>query len=297
MYLIFIAVILIFIIWFFFFRKQKSLDYGCLLYITGALKTGKTFLSMSVIDMEYRKVLSKWKKANFKRKLSSILKHSDYVPIEKPLIYSNMPLVIPYVPLTNDLLLRKERFVKGSIVYLNEASFVASQMDTKDDLVNFQLNSFCKLFGHEVGSSELGYDGLLILDTQNIKDTHYAFKNVCTSFYFIHHKKSFLHFWIKLYLKEYSYVDNVSNNTDSDLPDDFKVVIRSKKYFKYYDRYAYSSFTDNLKVNNKEYYPLFDNDLKMKEAVSFNVRNRKYLIVPKKVSVNKNININLIDKK
>ena len=61
MYLIIIAVILIFIIWFFFFRKQKSLDYGCLLYITGALKTGKTFLSMSVIDLEYKKVISKWK--------------------------------------------------------------------------------------------------------------------------------------------------------------------------------------------------------------------------------------------
>ena len=293
MYLIIIAAILIFIIWFFFFRKQKSLDYGCLLYITGALKTGKTFLSMSVIDLEYKKVISKWKKSNFKRKIISILKHCDYVPIEKPLIYSNMPINIPYVPLTNDLLLRKERFVKGSIVYLNEASFVASQMDTKDDLVNFQLNSFCKLFGHEVGSSELGYDGLLILDTQNIKDTHYAFKNVCTSFYFIHHKKSFLHFWIKLYLKEYSYVDNVSNNTDTDLVDDFKIVIRSKKYFKYYDRYAYSSFTDNLSVNDHIVYPLFPNDLKMKQIVSFNERNRLFLFVPKKNNINKNINIKL----
>ena len=296
MYLIIIVAILIFIIWFFFFRKQKSLDYGCLLYITGALKTGKTFLSMSVIDLEYKKVISKWKKVNFKRKIISILKHCDYVPIDKPLIYSNMPLNIPYAPLTNELLLRKERFVKGSIVYLNEASFVASQMDTKDDLVNFQLNSFCKLFGHEVGSSELGYDGLLILDTQNIKDTHYSFKNVCTSFYFIHHKKSFLHFWIKLYLKEYSYVDNVSNNTDTDLPDDFKVVIRSKKYFKFYDRYAYSSFTDNLSVNDNIVYPLFVDDLKMKQVVSFNERNRKFLVVPKKNNINKNINIEL-DKK
>lgn len=293
MYLIIIVAILFFIIWFFFFRKQKPLDYGCLLYITGALKTGKTFLSMSVIDLEYKKVISKWKKSNFKRKIISILKHCDYVPIDKPLIYSNMPLNIPYVPLTNELLLRKERFVKGSIVYLNEASFVASQMDTKDDLVNFQLNSFCKLFGHEVGSSELGYDGLLILDTQNIKDTHYAFKNVCTSFYFIHHKKSFLHFWIKLYLKEYSYVDNVSNNTDTDLADDFKIVIRSKKYFKYYDRYAYSSFTDYLSVNDHIVYPLFANDLKMKQVVSFNERNRLFLFVPKKNNINKNINIKL----
>ena len=79
-----------------------------------------------------------------------------------PLIYSNVPLAMPYVPLTDDLLLRKKRFVYGSVIYVQEASLVADSQLIRDMDVNERLMLFNKLIGHETKG------GVIIYDTQCI---------------------------------------------------------------------------------------------------------------------------------
>ena len=63
----------------------------------------------------------------------------------EPLLYSNIPLSCPYVPLTKELLLRKKRFVYGSTVLISEASLVADSQLIKDKVINERLLKFFKL--------------------------------------------------------------------------------------------------------------------------------------------------------
>lgn len=275
---VFLIIFLIIILFIYFkvFRKQKVLNYGCLLVITGGIKCGKTTSSMKYIDLEYAKSLKAYKKYLRKQRFYKKFFKKDLPDAEMPLIYSNVPLNIPYVQLTNDLVRRQNyRFAYGSIVYINEVNFLANQWDTKDYNINFTLNAFTKLFGHEV-HSVTGYDGLLICDTQNVKDMHYSFKNCISTFNFISSKKSFLHFWLKLGIREYVYCDGVENNVNSDNEDNVKYLYVSKKYFKWFDCANMSRFTDSLQVDNRVIEPQCLPDLKVNKVVSINPLSAKY---------------------
>lgn len=275
---IFIVLLLIFVIFVYFkvFKKQKVLNYGSILLVTGGIKCGKTVTSMKYIDLEYYKAMKAYKRYCLKQKIYKKLFKKDLPDAEMPLVYSNVPINIPYVQLTLDLIMRQNyRFAKGSIVYINEINFLANQWDIKDYTTNFYLNAYTKLFGHEVHSLT-GYDGLMIIDTQRLKDCHYRFKNCVSTFNMISSKKSFLHFWLKLSIREYVYADGVENNVVSDNEDNVKYLYVSKKYFKWYDCANYSIFTDNLPVDDRVIYPEFLPDLKVNKVVSINPLSKKY---------------------
>lgn len=275
---VFIIVILILVLFIYFkvFRKQKVLNYGCLLLITGGIKCGKTTTSMKYIDMEYNKSLKMYRKYLRKQAIFKKLFKKDLPDAEMPLIYSNVPLNVPYVQLTLDLIKRQNfRFAYGSIVYINEVNFLANQWDTKDYTTNFYLNAFNKLFGHELHSLT-GYDGLMIVDTQALKDCHYAFKNCISTFNFISSKKSFLHFWLKLGIREYVYCDGVENSVVSDNEDNVKYLYVSKKYFKWFDCANMSRFTDSLPVDDRVIEPKALPDLKVNKVVSINELSNKF---------------------
>ena len=63
-----------------------------------------------------------------------------------------------YVPLTDDLLLRKKRFVYGSVIYVQEASLVADSQLIRDMDINERLMLFNKLIGHETKGGVIIYD-------------------------------------------------------------------------------------------------------------------------------------------
>lgn len=257
---LFIILIVLIILYFIWIRKFKVPKVGSLVLITGGVKCGKSFLSVDILDKTIRRNRRYTKVSNF---FNKIFKREL---LEEPLVYSNVPLNMPYVPLTYDLLMRKTRFRKGSVVYIQEASLVADSQLVKDMALNNEMLIFYKLIGHELGAG-----GTMIVDTQVISDLHYSIKRSCSQYFYVHYTKPLAILpWAIVYLREMMYSeDSATNVINSDLEDDLKKVLVPKKVWKLYDSYAYSSLTDNLDIDENEVIP---QDLKVQaEAfVTFN---------------------------
>lgn len=262
MVVIIILILLIaLIIWYFKYRKKYRFD--CISLVVGAPKTGKTTLQIYLALKTYRRVLLKWKiKKFFGRKE------------EKPLLYSNIPLTVPHVRLTKELLLRIERFAYKSVVIISETSLVAdsnSAMTRNEEQLerNFQLNMFYKLIGHEL------HGGSVFVETQNPSDNHYALRRCLNRYLFIQRCIKWVPFIIIFKVREMAYLDgenvNVINTVENDLEKNTLYYWCFKSVWKKFDAYAYSIFTDNLKVNNNIVKNKKD-DLKADEVISLNKR-------------------------
>jgi len=242
-----------------FLSKFKVPKIGSLALVTGGVKCGKSTLSVAIAISEYKRRRKRVIIANIFRKLFG--KDS----IELPLLYSNVPLGVDYVPLTTDLLLRKERFVYGSVIYCQEASLVADSKLLKDDSVNEQLLLFNKLIGHETKG------GCLIYDTQCVGDCHYSIKRCLSEYIYVHHITKWIPGFLILNVVETRYSDDgtIVNGGEQDLENNLRRVIIRKKYWKYFDCYCYSSFTDNLPVCKNVVKSYRNSDLKAYSIFSF----------------------------
>lgn len=243
-----------------FLSKFKVAKVGALALVTGGVKTGKSTLSVAMVRSEYKARCKKVKFKNFFNKLF------NRPLIEMPLIYSNVPLAMPYVPLTDDLLLRKKRFVYGSVIYVQEASLVADSQLIRDMDINERLMLFNKLIGHETKG------GVIIYDTQCISDVHYSIKRCISNYFYIHHLVKWIPFILVAYVQECRYSDDGSTITVSneDTENTLKKVILRKSNWKYFDCYCYSVLTDNLPVENKQIYnDVRTKDLKADKILSF----------------------------
>ena len=147
---------------------------ACVSLTTGGVKSGKSTFSVYLAISTYKRIHRRWKV----RKVFQTLFNK---PIdEEPVLYSNIPLSVPYVPITLELLQRKIRPRYGSVAYVNEASLLCDQMLFKDDELNERLTLFNKLFGHETCG------GYLVYDTQCIGDVHYAVKRSLSNYFYVH---------------------------------------------------------------------------------------------------------------
>lgn len=252
-----------------FFKKPKLKN---IVFVDGSLGTGKTFLSVSLAVRQYKSNLRKYK---IKKLLLSLLskinkKYQERLSrLEEPLLYSNIKLRnVPFVVVTKDLLCRDNfRFAKSSVLLLDEFSLIADQMMFKDAKLNERLSEFFKLFRHEVGK-----DCLIVINSQSTSDLHYSLKYVLSDFFYIHSKMKFP-FFNFLRVEEVSYsadkgVSLVTTN-DGDIENNIKFLGVSTKYFKRYDSYCYSVFTDSLPVYKKVVKYDKDDSLKADRLVSF----------------------------
>ena len=243
-----------------FTKKFKVAKIGSLCLVNGGVKCGKSTLSVSIVRSEYKSRVRKVKIQNFFRRLfRKPLK-------ELPLLYSNVPLACPYVPLTDDLLLRKKRFVYGSVIYCQEASLVADSQLIKDMDINQRLLLFNKLIGHETKG------GVIVYDTQCINDLHYSIKRCLSNYIYVHHLTKWIPFILIAHVEENRYSDDnsVVNVQDKDLEEKLKKVIIPKRTWKYFDCYCYSVLTDNLEVENSVVKNnLQTQDLKARRILSF----------------------------
>ena len=247
-----------------FLNRFKVPKIGSLCLISGGVKCGKSTLSVAIVRSEYKKRTRRIKFKNFFRKLfkKSLL--------EMPLIYSNVPLALPFCPLTNDLLTRKKRFVYGSIIYIQEASLVADSQLIRDMDLNERLLMFNKLIGHETKG------GVLIYDTQTISDCHYSIKRCLSEYFYIHHLIKWIPFFLIAYVQGNRYSDDgsVISVGTKDSEDTLKRVIIPKSTWKYFDCFCYSCLTDDLPVeNNVVKNNLKTNDLKARDILTF--KNKK----------------------
>ena len=240
-----------------FLNKFKVPKLNSLVMVTGGVKCGKSTLSVHMAISTYKSNRRKIKFKNFFRKLF-------HKPLQDlPLLYSNVPLAINYVPLTRDMLLRRERFVYGSVVYIQEASLVADSQLIKDKDLNNQLLLFFKLFGHE------SKGGTCILDTQCISDVHYSLKRSLSEYFYVHHLVKWIPFFLVAYVVEDRYSDDgtIITTESKDTEENLKRVIIPKRAWKYFDCYSYSVLTDDLKINKK----LVNNNLQTQDLKAYNI--------------------------
>lgn len=254
-YFILISIVLFFINKF--LSRFKFPKIGALAVVNGGVKTGKSTFAVALAIKEYKRNLRSVKFSNW---FARLFKKPEQ---EQPLLYSNIPLAVPYVQLTKDLLLRKKRFRYRSIIYINEASLLADSKTLNNEEVNTQLLLYFKLIGHETKG------GAVILDTHTIADLHYAEKRTTSEYFYIHHLTKWIPFFLIAYVQECRYSDDNSTifAQNQDIEDTLKRVIIRKKTWKYFDAYSYSALTDTLPIEEK----IIENatDLKARQIISF----------------------------
>ena len=182
--LIVVALLLIWVV-----KRSKKFRFDSIVMINGGVGSGKTLTAVWLAVRSYKKSVRIWKRKNFFRKLFK----KDL--LEKPLLYSNIPLFnIDFVLLNQDLLERQVRFNFCSIVLISESSLVANSQDFKrKDLPNLNdnLTEFLKLIRHMLHGSYRSLFGLggtipnLIIETQSKNDNHFAFDRCITQVMFI----------------------------------------------------------------------------------------------------------------
>ena len=233
---------------YFAYRKNfKVLKLPSVCLVKGGVKTGKSLLSVKLSMQAYRKAHRKWFFA------SRILHRS----VEEPLYYTNVyttfgngkkphKLDTRIRRVTLESLLRQERFAYKSVVYIQEASLMADNMDFKNVDRNIDLSLFAKLIAHETRG------GQLYLDTQSVLDVHYAFKRVSSTFLFIQKNVNFGLFHV-LYVREMINQENGVNNFTDDVDETTRKVLIPFWWHHRYDRYEYSYLTDSLDVSATDF--------------------------------------------
>lgn len=226
--------------------------------ITGGIKSGKSTFAMALTLKTYKSVHRRWAIRKY------ILKMLHREPEEEPLLYSNIPLGVPYVQITNDLLTRKVRARFGSVIFIDEASLVADSQLIQDKDINEALLVFVKLIGHSLHAQ-----GGLIINTQSTSDMHYSFRRCCDKRFYVDHTFKWLPFFLVQTIREerYSEDGSIVNAYNEDMQESLKKVLVRKKTWKLFDKCAFSVFTDRKPVLDK----LEDvsDDLKVKELTSF----------------------------
>lgn len=230
--LIIILLILLLFIWFK-YRFGAPKNSGDLVLWCGELKTGKTIASLYMAIYYYKLARLKWR-------IKKIFKKD----VEEPLLYSNIPLKCKHVKITNEILERKVRLNYKSICFIDEISLLADSMTygSKYKDLDFNLKMFIKLFSHSTRG------GKLFTNTQSIKDNHFAIKRCIGRYYYIDKKYKYIPFYymIRYYACSVSDGENITPLLNVHNEIDYKYMLIRKKYFKWYDCYCYSIFTDKL---------------------------------------------------
>ena len=165
LYILIAVVTFIFCIWTIFHMPRL----GCFNLVTGGVKCGKSMFSVWLVRKKYKRAMLRWFWNCIKAKITR-----KPLP-ERPLVYSNIPLRIPYVPFSTMNALRKKRFRYGSVLFIDEASLFSDSQLIKDEDRNLQLMLFNKLIGHELH----GGSGTIIYNTQCIQDFITVFAGAC----------------------------------------------------------------------------------------------------------------------
>lgn len=247
---IFIVLLIVgIIILYFLYRKNfKILKTPSVCLVTGGVKCGKSLLCVNLSKKDYKRRHRKW----------WFLTHILHRDIEEPLFYTNVTFSFGNYKkrghrldkniraVSLDLLLRKFRFNYGSVIYVQECSLLADNMDYNNKKRNIELSLFNKLIAHETRG------GVIYYDTQSILDSHYSIKRVCSTFLFIEKNLNLLLFHI-LYVREMINQENGINVFADDVETTTRKVLIPFWYHHNYDRYEFSYLTDDLNTSKEKF--------------------------------------------
>ena len=258
--LIIIAVAVgVYCIWSKFFKTPKMNN---MVLITGGVKSGKSTFSFHVAWSKFKQNRRAVRFRNFLSKMFG-------KPLmEEPLFYTTIPVAVPHVLLTRELLMREHRFAYKSVIWVDEASILCDSMSYKDLDVNDRLLLFNKLIAHETKG------GTIVYNTQSIADLHYAVKRCVNEVFYVHDTFKWLPFLLVCTVREERYSEDGTavSTYDDDIEKTVRRVIIPKSVWKKFDCYAYSSMTDGLHVEDNV---VSATSLKAKGILSFNERHNK----------------------
>lgn len=259
-----ILIVIIAIVVLVFIRKHfKKIVLPNVFLVSGAVKSGKTLLSVHLAIKQYKKNLRVFKIRKF---LLTILGRGKYAGLA-PMLYSNIPLAkVKFNKLTMDIIYQKVRIPDKSIVLIDEMSLLADSFLFKDQDINNHLMRFCKLFAH------YSHGGYLIVDTQSLSDCHFSIRRCLGSYLYIYERiKLPLITIMKVREMAYSDDNSVVTVSSQDIELEMRKVIIFNTTYKKYDSYCYSSFTDfkKYKVCYTKSIKSFKDDLKCYKLVSF----------------------------
>lgn len=249
-----IVVLVIFLLWFFIF-KVKHLKTPDVYMVDGGVKTGKSLVTVKLAIRQYRKNCIEVAIFNFFRKIVNKFRKVKKAPLERPMLYSNMPLFkVKYNKLTLDILMWRYRIPYKSVCLIDEASLLADSMTgmqrgkltidkEKFDEVNETLTLFLKLYAHST------HGGSCFYNSQQVIDLHFAFKR-CTSTYLFIAKNRKYPFFCLLDVRELVHDESgdVRNTFTKDVEIDDRPLFISKRWYKYYDRFYLDVLTKHLET-------------------------------------------------
>lgn len=241
-------------LWFIYRKNFKKIKTPSVALVTGGVKCGKSLLCVKLAIKDFRKRHRIWWiKTKFFRKI-----------LEEPLFYTNCTITFGNLKkhkthkldacikaVSLETLTRDKRFNYGSIIYINEASLMADNMDFNNKERNCDLSLFAKLIAHETRG------GVLYLDTQSVLDVHYAFKRVSSTYLFIQKNINLFLFHV-LYVREMINTENGVNNFEDDVDCTTRKVLIPFWYHHKYDRYEWSYLTDELETEKGMFLPKQD---------------------------------------
>lgn len=279
------GVILLIWLYFKFFKIPKIKN---LMFVDGGLGAGKSFYCVHLAVRLYKRNMRRYKiaKVIFKPfalmkkppKKSRLLKRirSLYWNLEEPILYSNIPLRnVKHSKLTLDIILRKVRVARKSVILMDDVSVIVDQMNFKDRILNKQLSLFFKLWRHE------SHGGYIIANSQSVADIHHAFKYALSDYLYLH--SSFrVPFFRVIRSQEMHYTadkdsGSIAMGTGKDIEETLKMVLVRSKYFKYYDSYCYSILTDGLEIYDKSQFIKYFENAKTGDVLTLDVLTRQLL--------------------
>lgn len=253
--MVLILIILAVVACFLLFRRHKKINLPDVTLISGGVKTGKSTLAFTLAYKAYRRIC-------FKILIKNLFRPKKN-KIELPLFYSNIPLKVPHVRLTPDIIYMRERVVPQSVLFIDEASLLCDSMDFKNNEKNESVKLFFKLWGH------ISHGGKCFLSTHTPKDVHYNIKRSLANYLFIVKAVKWIPFYYVVNVREMIYSEeNVQNIYNDDIGEDDTSywLICPKRYWKLFDCYCYSALVDNLQCDENV---VIDDNLKTSEVLTF----------------------------
>ncbi len=253
-----ILAVIAFMVW----RKYfKLINTGSMVCVTGGVKSGKSTFSFYIAYKKYKRNLRAVRIRNFFLRL--FRKPLD----EEPKFYTVIPVSVPHVLLTDELLVRAKRFAYRSVIWIDEASLFADSQSYKNAYVNRQLNLFNKLIAHETKG------GCIVYNTQSIGDLHYSIRRCLSEIYYVHDTFKYLPFFLVSTVREERYAeDSAVNVYESDVEDTLKRVLIPKSVWKKFDCYCYSALTDDLPKHARDHKT---DTLKAREIITLDFTNKE----------------------
>lgn len=253
-------ILIILVIWYFVSKilaKFKFPKVGSLAVVNGGVKCGKSTFGLALALSNYRRVHRSWKINTFFRKLFR------KQPLEEPLFYSNIPVALNYVPLTEDLINRRERFRYGSVIFVDEANLLADSMSFQDKSQNERIAVFSALIGHETHS------GLIVYTCHNIERLHYGIRDTASQYFYVHSICKWIPFLLVANVRERVIGEDTLNVETQDSELSLRKVLMRKSTWKKFDSHAYSILTDDKPVADSVIDGKSLPDLKVRSFLSF----------------------------